>query len=84
MNYVAIIGFIAATFTTASFLPQVIRIHRTRKTHDLSLLMYVILYVGILLWIIYGIFLKSLPIIIANSVVIVLCLYILVMKIRYK
>lgn len=83
MDYVTIIGLIAGALTTVSFLPQVVRIWRTKQTRDLSLLMYLILCMGIALWVVYGIFSKSLPVIIANSVVIVFCLYILMMKIKY-
>jgi len=83
MNYITIIGLIAGAFTTISFLPQVFKIYRTRETRGLSLGMYIILSVGISLWVVYGILSKSLPVIIANSIVFILCIWIVIMKIKY-
>lgn len=83
MDYISVIGFIAGTFTTVSFLPQVFKIYRTKQTRDLSLPMYVILFIGVILWVVYGVLSRSLPVIIANSVVIGLNLYILIMKVKY-
>ncbi|HDZ77570.1 MAG TPA: hypothetical protein ENH41_05760, partial [Candidatus Omnitrophica bacterium] len=83
MDSVTFVGICAGILTTSSFLPQVIKIHRTKKTSDLSLAMFVVLAIGISLWIIYGILLGSLPILLANSVVFVLCIYLIVAKIRY-
>ena len=84
MDCATLIGSIAGALTTISFLPQVVRIIRTKKTRDLSPAMYIILCAGVVLWVIYGLLLKSLPVIIANSIVIVLSLYILMMKFKYK
>ena len=84
MDLVTVIGICAGILTTGSFLPQVIKIHRTKKTSDLSLAMFILLAAGISLWIIYGVLLKSLPVLLANSVVFVLCIYLIVAKVRYK
>lgn len=83
MDYITIIGLIAGACTTISFLPQVFKIYRTRETRGLSLGMYIILCVGISLWVVYGILSKSLPVIIANSIVFFLCIWIVIMKIKY-
>ena len=63
-----IIGLIAAVCTTFAFIPQVIKVWKTKQTKDLSLRMYFILFIGILLWLIYGIRIDSLSIILANLV----------------
>lgn len=84
MDYTNIIGLIAGTMTTISFLPQAVRIYKTRHTHDLSLPMYVVLLVGVIFWLYYGVIMRSYPIIIANVVTMVIGLYILVMKVKYK
>ncbi|MBI9034711.1 MAG: SemiSWEET transporter [Bacteroidales bacterium] len=78
------IGLIAATLTTFAFLPQAIQIIKTKHTHDISLVMYVIITLGISLWLIYGIMIQSLPIILANSVSVIFTGVILIMKIKYK
>ena len=79
-----LIATIAGICTTASFLPQVIKVCRTRHTQDLSLPMYVIFSCGVFLWMCYGILMRSWPIMIANGTTFILSVYILAMKIRYK
>jgi len=81
---ITIIGLSAATLTTISFIPQVMKVWKTKKTKDISLRMYIIFCIGMSLWLIYGIMLKELPIILANSITIVLGLIILFFKIKYK
>ena len=84
MELQTLIGFIAATCTTISFLPQAIRIIKTRHTRDLSLAMYATFTTGILLWLIYGMMTHDLPIILANIITFILSFSILILKIRYK
>lgn len=79
-----LIGTIAAVLTTVSFVPQAWRTLKTRHTHDISLVMYLLFSLGVVMWLIYGILIKSLPIIIANSVTLFLVVPILVMKLVYK
>ncbi len=84
MNEYSIIGFIAASLTTASFLPQAIKVIRTRNTKDISLLMYLMFNTGVVLWLAYGLLIIDFPIIIANIIALTFTATILVMKIRYK
>jgi len=84
VNWITILGLTAAALTTISFLPQAVKAIRTRKTKDLSLLMYFVLATGILLWLIYGLMINDLPLILANSVTFALALTILILKIKYK
>lgn len=63
-----IIGLIAAVCTTFAFIPQVMKVWKTKQTKDLSLRMYSIMFIGILLWLVYGIRIDSLSIILANVV----------------
>jgi MtN3 and saliva related transmembrane protein len=84
MTFTTIIGLMAAVLTTVAFVPQALKTIRTKHTQDLSLVMYSIMTLGILLWLIYGIAMRDLPIILANAVSIVLSGTILVMKLRYK
>ena len=81
MHWITIIGLLAAACTTIAFLPQVIKTVKTKKTNDISLLMYVILTTGILLWVVYGLLTIDLPIILANSITFVLALIVLMLKI---
>ncbi|MCI4434570.1 MAG: SemiSWEET transporter [Thermoplasmata archaeon] len=83
MDPVEIIGFIAGILTTSSFLPQLIKIYTHKSARDISLFMYIIISTGIFLWLIYGIEIKSMPIIGANGVSLALTLLILVGKLRF-
>jgi len=79
-----ILGLIAGTCTTAAFLPQLVKIWKTKSTRDISLLMYVVICTGILLWLIYGVIIDSVPVILANAVTLVIAAMILILKIRYR
>ena len=81
MDITTIIGLLAAAGTTFSYLPQALKTIRSKQTKDLSLGMYVILAIGILLWLIYGLLLQNLPIILANGITIIFVWIILVLKI---
>ncbi len=78
-----VIGFIAGAMTTGAFVPQVVKIWKTRSARDLSLGMYAIFVGGVVLWLVYGLLLDSLPIILANVLTLALAIPILVMKLRY-
>ena len=84
MNRMMIVGSIAAVCTTISLMPQVIKIHHTKHTGDLSLPMYVIFSFGVFMWMCYGFMTDSLPIIWANGITFILSVYILAAKIKYK
>ncbi|MDA3928913.1 MAG: SemiSWEET transporter [Prolixibacteraceae bacterium] len=84
MELFTIIGLLAATLTTVSFIPQAIKVIKTKQTKDLSLTMYSAFTLGIFLWLIYGIMTKDAPIIVANVVTAILASIILIMKIKYK
>ena len=84
MESANVLGFIAGTLTTVAFVPQVIKIWKSRHARDISTGTFAIFSLGVLLWLLYGIQLGALPIILANGVTLVLSLTILVFKLRYK
>ena len=84
MNSIDFIGYLSGFLTTAAFLPQVIRIWRTRSTEDISLGMYWTFNLGVALWLTYGFMIKSPPVIVSNAVTLVLSGAVLVMKICYS
>ena len=65
---VEIIGLIAASFTTFAFVPQVFKIWKNSNASGVSISMYVIMLLGICIWLYYGFLIKSLAVIIANLV----------------
>ena len=81
---VTLIGFGAALLTTLAFLPQAIKVWRTRSTKDISLLTFIAFCVGVVLWLSYGILTQDLPLIAVNSATLALAGTILVFKLRYK
>ncbi len=83
MSYIEIIGAIGATLTTSSLLPQTIKLYKTKSAKDLSLWTYVVLAVGTLLWVIYGVLLKQPPIYIANIICFLLASIILFLKFKH-
>ena len=82
--HIGILGMSAGFLTTMSFIPQVIKILRTKHTKDISLGMYTILLVGVFLWLVYGIYLEELPLILFNIITLILCSLVLFMKLKYK
>ena len=76
-------GYIAATCTTLSFVPQAMKTIRTRDTSGISLSMYVVFTVGIGFWFGYGVFLKSWPMIVSNAITFGLSSTILGLKLKH-
>ncbi|MFZ4536037.1 SemiSWEET transporter [Propionivibrio sp.] len=79
----SIIGFIAAILTTVSFVPQVLKVWRTRSAKDVSLGMYLLFTLGIAAWLVYGVLIESWPVILANVVTLILAGAVLVMKLKF-
>jgi MtN3 and saliva related transmembrane protein len=77
------VGYVAATLTTLSFVPQAVRTIRTRQTQGISLWMYVLFTVGVGFWLGYGVVLQSWPMIVSNIITFGLALTILVLKLRH-
>ncbi len=77
-----IIGIIAGVLTTASFIPQVIKIIKTNDTKSISFWMYAMFASGVLMWLIYGFLINSFSIILANSITLPLALIILYKKVK--
>jgi MtN3 and saliva related transmembrane protein len=84
MNSLDTLGLIATGFTTSSFIPQVWQIWKTRDVSGISLPTYLIITFGLALWLLYGVLKNDLPLIVANSMMVVLTGTITVMKIRFS
>ena len=80
---VGLIGYVAAACTTISFLPQLIRVYRLKSAHEISLTMFLVYSFGVSLWLVYGIFIGSLPVIVSNVFSVVLSSAILALKVLY-
>jgi MtN3 and saliva related transmembrane protein len=80
---VEVLGFVAAFCTTAAFVPQLVRVLRLRSARDISLPTFLMFSMGVFLWLLYGIYTGSRPVIASNAVTLVLSVSILVLKLKY-
>jgi MtN3 and saliva related transmembrane protein len=78
------LGFIAAILTTGSFLPQIIKLIRERKTQGISVIMYCMSCTGNFLWVVYGFWANSWPVIISSSISFLLASTVLFIKVSGK
>jgi len=84
MNAITIIGLVAAFFTTIALLPQLRKVWKTKSTKDISTGTFTLYSSGLFLWFVYGVYIKDLPIILANSLAFIQALVILIFKAKYK
>ncbi len=83
MNTSTMVGFFAGFLTTISFLPQIVKTWKTKSASDLSLGMFSVFSVGVVFWLVYGFLIQESPMILWNSVTLILVLAILVMKLKF-
>lgn len=76
------IGYVAAFLTTVSFIPQAYQSWKTRDLSGISLPMYSLFTTGVATWLVYGYYIHSLPVMLANLVTLILSLSILILKIN--
>ncbi len=76
------VGWAAAVLTTVSFVPQAVKVIRTRDTASISLWMYILVTAGIACWLAYGLIIGDVPMTAANAITLVLATIILVTKVR--
>ena len=84
MTGIQILGLVAGTITSITFLPQVVKIWQTKSAKDLSLLMLLLLMFGVILWLTYGLLVMDAAIIYTNSMVLAMSLILLFFKLKYK
>jgi len=81
---IEIVGLLAGALTTASLVPQVYKIWKTKSAENISLTMFLLFFIGVLLWFTYGIVTHSIAMIVANSITAVLAIVIIYFKLKYK
>ncbi len=84
MDFVTILGLLAATLTTVAFLPQLFKVWQSKSAKDVSLETLVIFCTGVFLWLVYGFYIQSFPVIAANLLTLIFNLIILSLKIKYE
>ena len=81
-DFTNIIGYSAAFLTTIAFAPQAYQSWKTRNLEGISLPMYSLFTSGVALWFFYGLYIHSMPVIIANAITLVLSAIVLALKIQ--
>ncbi len=84
MTGIQILGMVAGTITSITFLPQVLQVWKTKSAKDLSLMMLLLLTTGVSLWLVYGLAIMDGAIIYTNSMVLLMTLILLFFKLKYK
>ncbi len=84
MDHATLIGLTAGTLTTVSFLPQVIKTWKSKSTHDISMGMFMTLCLGLLIWVVYGFSINSVPVILTNIISFILAFTVLILKIKHR
>lgn len=81
-NY--IIGTVAAIFTTFGFVPQIVKMYRTKSAKDVSTITFVQFSIGVILWILYGVNIRDLIITVSNSITLVTLVVAIILCYYYK
>ena len=84
MQNIEILGLVAAFFTTAAFIPQVYKVWKEKSAKDISLTMYLVLTIGLILWLGYGVSIQSLPVTLANAITLLLVLFMVFLKLKHR
>lgn len=84
MDYITIIGFMAAALTVIAFFPQLTKVWKTKSTKDISLGLFSFFCGGVFLWLVYGILTQDTPVAIANFLIFIQAFVILMFKLKYK
>jgi|TARA_B100001059_G_scaffold141547_1_gene141565 MtN3 and saliva related transmembrane protein len=84
INNFEILGLVAATLTTYAFLPQVYKTWKTKDVSAFSLSTFSLFFIGILFWLVYGIYMESLSMILANSITLISSFTLLVLIFKYR
>jgi MtN3 and saliva related transmembrane protein len=84
MHWIEYVGLFGAFLSAITFIPQVIRAWQTKSVGDISLLMLIIVFTSVIVWLVYGFYLHLLPVIIANTIILLLSVVLLYFKLTFK
>ncbi|MGC4100125.1 SemiSWEET family sugar transporter [Ferruginibacter sp.] len=78
------VGYAGGFVSAITFLPQVIKLAKTKSVKDLSSLTLFFLFLNVSLWLIYGILVNAMPIMLTNGIVLSMIIMMIYFKIRYN
>ena len=83
MDFIIVLGLVAGGLTTFAMLPQLIKILKTKSTKDISLLLFIMAFLGVILWLVYGFLINDIPVIVGNGISLLLVGSVLILKLKY-
>ncbi|PZP42394.1 MAG: hypothetical protein DI598_16990 [Pseudopedobacter saltans] len=83
MSFTQIIGFIATILSIATYMPQVFQLYKTKSARDISMPMLLLLCFGVAIWLTFGIWIKDIPLILTNGLILTMSLLMVIMKLKY-
>lgn len=84
MDFISWIGFSAGALTSLAYVPQILKILRERSAEDISVKTMLVLGTGLSLWIVFGLAKGDAPIILGNTISLLLVATVLGLKFRYS
>ena len=84
MDWIELVGLLGAFMSSVTFIPQVYKVWKTKSVNDLSMTTILIVFTSTIVWLVYAISLTLWPVILANSIVCVLSLFLVYFKIAYN
>jgi MtN3 and saliva related transmembrane protein len=84
MQLITLTGIVAGTLTSLSMLPQLFKVIKEKKAENISVFAFVVLITGLLLWVVYGVMKTDWPLIITNSIAVIINLTMIILSIIYK
>ena len=84
MHWIEYVGLFGAFLSAITFIPQVLQAWKTKSVADLSIWMLLIVFTSVIVWLVYGFYLMLLPVIIANSIILVLAIVLLIFKYTFR
>lgn len=84
MSTATLIGLVAGTLTTLSWLPQVLRAFRTRSTKDFAWVWFVMFGTGVGVWLIYGLIAAAPAVVATNALTLLLVLALAGLKASHR
>ena len=83
MVFAESLGLVAGALVTCSMIPQLMRVFKMKSAHEISILFTTLLLLGMLCWLVYGIYLELLPVILWNAIGAVLVTLLMYLKLKY-
>ena len=79
-----VIGILAGVLILSGWVPQIAKGYRTKKLSDVSSYLMILIFVGAVLWLVYGLALDDVYIMGVNIAAMFLTMTVLAMKLKYE